>query len=111
MLTYTSAVLERDLIIVGPVKAILYVQSTAPDADLVVRMCDMWPDGRSMSVCDGIHRARYRTSYAQPELMIPGETYCLEVDLWATAQLFAPGHRLRVEVSSSCCTRVTDACR
>jgi putative CocE/NonD family hydrolase len=101
MLTYTSAVLEHDLTIVGPVKAILYVASSAPDTDFVVRLCDVWPDGRSLNVCDGILRARYRTSYARPEVMVPGEVYRLEVDLWATAQLFATGHRLRVDISSS----------
>jgi putative CocE/NonD family hydrolase len=94
-------VLEHDLTVVGPVKAILCVQSSAPDTDFVVRLCDVWPGGRSMSVCDGILRARYRTSYTEPELMVPGEVYRVEVDLWATAQVFAAGHRLRVEVASS----------
>src|SRR5581483_7823256 len=57
MLTYTSQPLEHDLTIIGPVKAILHGMSSAPDTDWVVRLCDVWPDGRSMSVCDGILRA------------------------------------------------------
>lgn len=100
MLTYTSDVLKRDLTLVGPVKAMLYAASSAPDTDWVVRLCDVWPDGRSMSVCDGILRARYRNSLEREELMKPGEVYRFEVDLWATAQVFQAGHRLRVEVTS-----------
>jgi len=67
----------------------------------VVRLCDVYPDGRSMSVCDGILRARYRDSTERPELLVPGRVYRFEVDLWATAQSFLAGHRIRVEVTSS----------
>jgi putative CocE/NonD family hydrolase len=101
MLTYTSAVLERDLTVVGPIKAVLYIQSSALDTDFVVRLCDVWPDGRSLNVCDGILRARYRASFEQPELLVQGRVYQLEIDLWATAQVFAAGHRIRVQVTSS----------
>lgn len=101
MLTYSFPVLERDLTVIGPVKAVLYAKSSAPDTDWVVRLCDVWPDGRSMSVCDGILRARYRNTLTASELMQPGQVYRFEVDLWATAQVFQAGHRLRVEVTSS----------
>jgi putative CocE/NonD family hydrolase len=101
MLTYTSAVLQQDLTVVGPVKAVLYGLSSAPDTDWVVRLCDVWPDGRSMWVCDGILRARYRNSLAREELMVPGQIYQFEVDMWATAQVFPAGHRLRIHVASS----------
>ena len=101
MLTYTTQLLEQDLTIIGPVKAVLYGTSTARDTDWVVRLCDVWPDGRSMSVCDGILRARYRNSLERPELMVPGQIYRFEVDLGSTAQVFKAGHRLRVEVTSS----------
>ncbi len=101
MLTYTLPLLEHDLIVIGPVKAILYAKSSAPDTDWIVRLCDVWPDGRSMSVCDGILRARYRSSFLQPELMQPGQAYRFEIDLWATAQVFQAGHQLRIEVTSS----------
>ena len=101
MLTYTSQLLEHDLTVIGPVKAVLYAMSSAPDTDWVVRLCDVWPNGRSLSVCDGILRARYRDSLAQPTLMHPGQVYRFEVDLRATAQMFQAGHQLRVEVTSS----------
>jgi putative CocE/NonD family hydrolase len=101
MLTYTSEKLKEPLSVVGPVKAILYGLSSAPDTDWVVRLCDVWPDGRSISVCDGILRGRYRNSSECEELMVPDQIYRFEVDLWATAQTFLPGHRIRVQVTSS----------
>jgi putative CocE/NonD family hydrolase len=101
VLVYTSEPLSEDLHVVGPVTAVLHAASSAPDTDWVVRLCDVWPDGRSMTVCDGILRARYRESYARPILLEPGEVYRFEVDLRATAQTFQAGHRLRVHVTSS----------
>ncbi len=101
VLTYTSDVLDADLAIAGPVTAVLYASSSAPDTDWVVRLCDVWPDGRSMSVCDGILRGRYRESLTSPTLLTPGEVYGFEIDLWSTAQVFKAGHRVRVHVTSS----------
>lgn len=101
MLTYTSDVLARDLTVVGPVTAVLYGASSAPDTDWVVRLSDVWPDGRSLSVCDGVLRARYRESAERPSLLTPDTVYRFDVDLSATAQVFAAGHRLRVAVTSS----------
>jgi putative CocE/NonD family hydrolase len=100
-LTYTSDPLEEPLTIVGPVSAVLFGRSSAPDTDWVVRLCDVWPGGRSMSVCDGILRGRYRNSAERAALMTPNQIYRFEVDLWATAQTFLPGHRIRVQVTSS----------
>lgn len=96
MLTYTSDPLEQPLTVVGPVSAILFGLSSALDTDWVARLCDFWPDGRSMSVCDGTLRARYRNFSEYEELMTPNQIYRFEVDLWATAQTFLPGHRIRV---------------
>ena len=101
VLCYTSDVLQADLSIAGPVTAVLHASSSALDTDWVVRLCDVWPDGRSLSVCDGILRARYRDSLSQPSLLKPDEVYQLQVDLWSTAQVFKAGHRLRVHVTSS----------
>ncbi|HEX2513576.1 MAG TPA: CocE/NonD family hydrolase [Chloroflexota bacterium] len=101
LLTYTSDALEQDLAAVGPVAAVLHAASSAPDTDWVVRLCDVWPDGRSLSVCDGILRARYRDSLTRPELLSPGRVYRFRVDLSGTAHVFKAGHRLRLQVTSS----------
>jgi len=91
VLVYTSEVLTENLHVVGPVTAVLYAASSAPDTDWVVRLCDVWPDGRSTTVCDGILRARYRESFERPTLLEPGQVYRFEVDLRATAQTFQAG--------------------
>jgi putative CocE/NonD family hydrolase len=101
MLCYTSDVLQSDLTVAGPVTAVLHASSSALDTDWVVRLCDVWPDGRSLSVCDGILRARYRDSSSHTTLLKPNEAYAFRVDLWSTAQVFKAGHRLRVHVASS----------
>jgi putative CocE/NonD family hydrolase len=61
----------------------------------------VWPDGRSLSVCDGILRARYRGSLTHPTLLMPDEVDQFQIDLWSTAQVFKAGHRLRLHVTSS----------
>jgi putative CocE/NonD family hydrolase len=101
-LTYTTDELPDDLAVVGPVRVILYVSSSAPDTDFVAKLCDVFPDGRSIQVCDGIQRARYRLSRQRPRMLTPGDVSKLEVDLWSTAWVFQARHRLRVLVTSSC---------
>jgi putative CocE/NonD family hydrolase len=101
VLCYTSAVLERDLEVTGPVSLVLYVRSSAPDTDFTGKLVDLYPDGRAMIVTDGILRARYRGGFDTPELMTAGDIYRLEIDLVATANVFRAGHCLRLEVSSS----------
>jgi hypothetical protein len=100
-LTYTSQPLAEDLTIIGPVRCILHAMSSAPDTDWVVRLTDVSPDGFSRLLCDGILRARYRRSRTHPTLLTPDQVYEFEVDLWATANTFRAGHRLRVAVTSS----------
>jgi putative CocE/NonD family hydrolase len=100
-LTYTSAPLERDLTVIGDVRCVLHAMSTAPDTDFVVRLTDVHPDGFSRLLCDGILRARYRDSGSRPGPLAPGQVYELTVDLWATANTFRKGHRIRVAVTSS----------
>ena len=101
VLCYTSAVLERDLEVTGPVRLVLYVCSSALDTDFTGKLVDVHPDGTALVLTDGILRARYRESLSSPQLMTPGEVYRLEIDLVATSNVFAAGHRLRLEVSSS----------
>jgi hypothetical protein len=100
-LTFTSAPLARDLEVTGPVTAVLYAQSSAPDTDWVVRLSDVYPDGRSILIVDGILRARYRDSMREPSPILPGATYRYDIDLWSTSNVFKAGHRLRVSVASS----------
>ncbi|MBY0585789.1 CocE/NonD family hydrolase [bacterium] len=101
VLLFTGAELSEPLEITGRIKATLYVISDSPDTDFTVKLCDVYPDGRSMLITDGILRARYRESFTTPTMMQPGQVYTLEVDLWSTSIILSKGHRLRVAVSSS----------
>ena len=102
VLVYSTAVLDRPLEVTGPVKAILYVSSSAPDTDITCKLVDVHPDGRAMLVADGILRLRYRHSFTEAVLLEPDEIAEIEVDLWSTSNVFLPGHQLRIEISSSC---------
>jgi putative CocE/NonD family hydrolase len=104
-LTYSSEPLQKDQTIIGNVHCVLHAMSSAPDTDWVVRLTDVHPDGFSRLLCDGILRARYRGSQTQPELLTPNHVYEFDVDLWATANTFKAGHRIRIAVTSSCFPR------
>jgi uncharacterized protein len=103
VLSYTSGVLERDLEVVGPVEMVLYAVSSAKDTDWIVRLCDVWPDGRSIFVTEGIIRARYRGGVDGDavELLEPDEAAEYRIRCYPTANVFARGHRLRLDVASS----------
>jgi len=101
VLIYTTPPLERGVEVTGPVTLVLYVSSDAPDTDFTGKLVDVDPDGRAFNVTEGILRARYREGYDRPAMMTPGEVYRLELDLEVTSNYFRPGHRIRLEVSSS----------
>jgi hypothetical protein len=101
VLCFTTAPLEHDLDVIGPISATLYASSSARDTDFTAKLVDVHPDGAAMILTDGILRARYRDSFARPTPMHPGEIYKIQIDLWATANRFKAGHRIRLEVSSS----------
>lgn len=101
VLVYSTAPLEQDVEVTGPVKLILHAASSARDTDFTAKLVDVHPDGKAYNLCDGIIRARYRNGMDQPALLEPGKPERFEIDLWVTSNLFKRGHRLRVEVSSS----------
>jgi uncharacterized protein len=101
VLVYTSAPLAEPLRIVGPLRVELYVSSSAKDTDFMVKLVDVWPDGRAFNVQEGALRMRYRDGYGQPALMSPGTVYKATIDLRAIAQYLPAGHRLRLQVTSS----------
>jgi hypothetical protein len=104
-LTYTTEPLAGDLTVVGQIGVVLYASSSAPDTDFVAKLCDVFPDGRSIQVTDGIQRARYRLGRSRPRPLEAGKIYQFEIDLWSTAWVFAAGHRLRLSITSSCFPR------
>ena len=101
VLVYSSPILEKNIEVTGLIKANLFVTSTAKDTDFTVKLVDVYPDGRAFNVQEGVTRMRYRKSLRSPSLVNPGQIYEIEVDLNATSNFFAKGHKIRVEVSSS----------
>lgn len=101
VLLFTSPVLEDPVEVTGRIYAKLYVSSDCPDTDFTVKLTDVYPDGRSMLLTDGILRARFRESFQRETFLQPGKVYELTVDLWSTSIVFNRGHRVRIAVSSS----------
>ena len=101
VLVYTSDPLEQPLEITGPVSVLLWASSSAVDTDFTAKLVDVHPNGYAQNLIDGMIRARYRESASTPRLMEPGKPYRFTIDLWATSNVFLPGHRIRLEISSS----------
>jgi len=101
VLVYSTPEFKEDFEVTGPVSLELYASSSAVDTDFTGKLVDVWPDGFAQNLTEGILRARYRRSPDKPDFMNPGEVYKLNLDLWATSNVFLKGHKLRLEVSSS----------
>jgi predicted acyl esterase len=101
VLLFTSPALDRYVEITGPVKVKLWASSTTPDTDFTAKLCDVYPDGRSIIVLDGILRAGHRNSLEQSEPLEAGKIYEMDIDLWSTSLVISPGHRVRIAISSS----------
>ncbi|MGP3919464.1 CocE/NonD family hydrolase [Nonomuraea sp. 10N515B] len=91
VLVYSSPALESGVEMIGPVRAEVFVRSSTPYVDVVVRVCDVWPDGRSVNVCEGVRRLGPLSA---------GEVRRVEVDLWPIAHRFRRDHRIRVHVAA-----------
>jgi putative CocE/NonD family hydrolase len=100
-LVYTSEPLEQPMDLIGDAAVTLYAASTARDTDWTARLCEVFPDGRSINLQEGIVRARYRESLTEPTLIEPDRIYCYTIPLGPVGARIATGNRLRLSVSSS----------
>ena len=102
-LILTSEVFSAPVYIKGKPVVHLNIRSTTKDTDFAVRLCDVYPDGRSMLLSDGIKRCRFISGYSVNDTasIVPGSDYVLEVELSHLAQVFMPGHRLRLIITGS----------
>lgn len=107
VLVFRTPPLTEPMTIAGGVSAQIHLSSSAPDTDLTIKLIDEYPPspdhpgGFAMNLTEGILRLRFRNSYTDPEPMEPGQIYDVTVTAPDTANLFAPGHRIRLDVSSS----------
>lgn len=101
ILVYTTAPLTKGLDIAGNIGADLFLASSAPDTDLMLKLVDVYPDGRAFNILDTALRLRYRDGYEAPKLMAPGQIYEARMDEMAVASHLPAGHRIRIELTSS----------
>lgn len=101
VLVYSTPPLSEGVEVTGPLKAVLYVSSSARDTDFTVKLVDVYPDGTAYNIQEAVLRARYREGLTRGVFMEPGGIYRLAIDLHATSNYFGPGHRIRLEVASS----------
>jgi putative CocE/NonD family hydrolase len=101
VLIYTTPAFTAATEVTGPISLDLFASTSAKDTDFTAKLVDVWPDGFAQNLTEGILRLRYRESREKPDFAKPGEIYHLVLDMWATSNVFLPGHRLRLEVSSS----------
>ncbi len=101
VLCYVTDVFETPLEVTGHVELRAFVSSSAVDTDVTAKLVDVFPDGRAINLCDGILRLRYRNGLSTPELLEPDQVYEVSIALGVTSNVFLPGHRLRLDVSSS----------
>lgn len=108
VLVYTTAPLASGIEVIGPVAVELFAASDARDTDFTAAVLDVYPDGRAVALgtrVPGIIRARYRNGFERSELLTPGTVEGYRIHLGHLAHLFKPGHRVRVEISSSAAPR------
>jgi putative CocE/NonD family hydrolase len=101
VLVYTTAPLQQAVEVTGPIQVILYAKSSAPDTDFTAKLVDIHPDDKLYNLGNGIIRASSRESLERRTPIEPDRTYEYKIDLWPTSNLFQPGHRIGLEISSS----------
>jgi putative CocE/NonD family hydrolase len=107
IVVFETPPLEEDMAVVGPVIVRLWISSDAPDTDFTAKLIDMcppnsnYPEGFAMNLTDGIFRCRFHKSWSEPEFLESGRIYEIEIEPFATANLFKRGHRIRLDISSS----------
>ena len=101
ILVYTTEPFANGVEITGSIETTLYVSSDAKDTDFTVKLVDVYPDGKAYNLDETILRARYRDGFDKEVWMDNGKVYKLTLSPMATSNYFAPGHSIRVEISSS----------
>ena len=101
ILVYQSEPLTEAVEVTGNPLVELYATSSAPDTDFFVRLVDVAPDGLAQDLSMGMVQARYHKSLTEPELLAPGEVTNFTIRMSPTSIRFQPGHRIRLDVTSS----------
>ena len=101
VLVFTSEPFTEAVDLIGPVRLVAHVATSARDGDITAKLLDVHPNDFAQRLCDGMVRLRYRDGMTRESPVTPEETYEVDVVMWDTCQRILPGHRLRVEVAAS----------
>lgn len=101
ILRFVGEPLSAPLAIAGPVKMMLHAATDGPDTDWMIKLIDVYPDGKAYPMAEGMLRARFRQGLDKPAKLTPHQVYEYTIDMVGTAVVFQPGHRIRVDVTSS----------
>ncbi len=101
ILVYTSEELKEGVEVTGFIESSLYVSSTGPDTDITIKLIDVYPDGKAYNLDETIQRMRYREGYDKEVFMESGKVFKVDLTPMVTSNYFAPGHKIRIEISSS----------
>jgi putative CocE/NonD family hydrolase len=101
ILVYTSEPMQEGVEVTGFIESTLFVSSTGKDTDISLKLLDVHPDGKAYNLDETIQRLRYREGYDKEVFMEKGKVYKVEMSPMATSNFFAPGHRIRIEISGS----------
>jgi putative CocE/NonD family hydrolase len=101
VLAYTSPPLTEALEATGSLAVRLYAATTARDTDFVAKLVDVRPDGTAIILAEGVLRTRFREGFEREVLVEPDRPYEYRIDLAATSNVFLPGHRIRLLITSS----------
>ncbi len=107
VVSFQTAPLTKDIEVTGSISANLWVSSSARDTDVTIKLMDVYPPnedypaGYVMNLTHGILRLRFRESFERPVPMVPGEVYEVTITGFPTSNVFAKGHRIRVDVAGS----------
>jgi uncharacterized protein len=101
VLSFSTAPLSSAMEVTGKVRSTLWIASDAVDTDFTAKLMDVYPGGYALILANGRLRTRYREGFDAPKLMKPGSVYKVTIDLGSTSNLFQPGHRIRLDISSS----------
>lgn len=101
VVTFILPAMADTLSVAGPVDAELFASISTTDADFIVKVIDVAPDGKEMLVRGDIMRGRYRNSFSHPEAFTPGKIEKISFTMPDIAHTFLPGHSLKIQVQSS----------
>ena len=107
VVVFESAPLEVATEVTGPIRVSLWVSTSALDTDFTAKLVDVYPssedypDGYALGISDSIKRLRFRNGTEREEFATPGEVVPLSIELYPTSNVFAAGHRIRLDISSS----------